>query len=91
MLRITVTQQSPRKVVLELFGKIAGHDVPLLRQEGQRYLEQGAQLSLELNGVHFVDPDGVAVLRQWVDQDVILSGGSAFLRALLVSVGLESH
>ena len=90
MLRMVVTAQSPQKVVLALYGKIAGPDVPLLQQEGQRYLVQDAQLTLELDGVQFVDEAGVALLRQWVDHNVAWRGGSAFLRALLASVGLES-
>jgi ABC-type transporter Mla MlaB component len=89
MLRMSVTAQSPQQVVLALYGKIAGADVRLLRQEGERHLEQDARVTLELDGVQFIDDAGLALLRQWVDREVVLRGGSVFLRALLAAEGLE--
>jgi len=90
MLRVTVVPQNSQQVILLLYGKIAGRDVPLLRQEGERHLQPGGRLILELNGVQFIDEEGIALLQQWVGQNAILRGGSAFLRALLASEGLES-
>ena len=87
---MTVTSQSPPLVVLALFGKVAGPDVQLLQREGDRYLERGAQLTLELDSVQFIDEAGLALLQQWDDQDVVRRGGSTFLQALLAAEGLES-
>ena len=90
MLRMTLTAQSPQKVVLALYGKIAGSDVQFLQQEGEGHLEQDAQLTLELDGVQFIDEAGLALLRQWVGRGLALRGGSTFVRALLATEGLET-
>ena len=88
MLRMSTTAQSPSTAVLALYGKIAGADVLLLQQEGERHLEPGVQLTLVLDDVQFIDEAGLAVLQRWAGPHLVLRGGSPFVRALLAAEGL---
>ncbi len=72
-----------------LYGRVAGDAVELLAQEGTRHRQTAVQLILNLDGVPFIDGAGMALLQQWVNQDVGLRGGSVFLRALLATEELE--
>ena len=44
MLRITRLSSSPQEAVLKLEGQVAGVDVGLVDQEGQRLLQEAAHL-----------------------------------------------
>lgn len=85
---ILTMQQSPEGTVLTLYGKITSPDVQLLLQEGQPHLEQAGSLTLDLDGVQFIDDTGMALLQRWLGQGLVLRGGSPFLKALLAA-GLE--
>ena len=89
MLRITLSASSPQEAVLKLEGQVAGMDVGLVDQEGQRLLQEAAHLVLDLDGVQFIDEAGVALLKQWVGPRLSLRGGSPFLQALLAGAGLQ--
>ena len=43
---------------------------------------------LDLNGVFFIDEAGIAVLRQWLGERLVLRGGSLFIQQLLRTHGL---
>ena len=75
-------------VVLAVYGKVAGDSVQLLAQEGTRHRQLGAQLILDLEGVPFIDPAGLALLRLWEGPQLQLRGGSPFIKALLAAEGL---
>lgn len=91
MLRLRVRSHSPVQVVLEVHGWVSGEAVPLLEQEGERWLGQSEQLVLLLHGVRFLDRDGLELLRRWSGERLVLRGGSSFVRQLLESHGLDSQ
>ena len=82
-MRITLMSQTPEEVALKVEGWVSGSNVELLEQEGARWLRQVGRLTLDLNGVRFVDEAGVALLRRWPEDRLILRGGSMFIRELL--------
>ena len=73
-----------------MHGKIVGSDVELLAQEGDAYLQATPRLVLDLDAVSFIDRHGLALLKRWKDKDLVLCGGSAFMKALLAAEGLET-
>ena len=91
MLQLIIASQSDHQVVLAVYGKVAGNNVELLAQEGTRHRQTGAQLVLDLDGVPFIDSDGLALLRLWSWSKLQLRGGSPFIKALLAEEGLESR
>ena len=91
MLRMTITAQTAREVVLAVDGKVAGSRVELLEREIRRHLEATGCLVLELDGLQFIDEAGLALLRQWTGRGLVLRGGSTFVQASLVAAGMESE
>lgn len=89
MLRLTIIAQSSTQAVVALDGWLSGEEVSSLAQEGQRWLDQGQQLVLDLDGVRSVDQAGLALLGAWCGTGVVLRGGSLYVRALLQSRGLS--
>ena len=88
MLRITVMSHTGEEVALKVEGWVSGVNVSLLEQEGARYT--GKRLVLDLAGVQFIDEAGIALLRGWSGERLVLRGGSVFIRALLTDNGLDS-
>ena len=88
MLRLTIRSCTPEEVVLQVDGWVSGKDVPILEQEGTRLLGETHRLVLDLKGVEFIDDDGIALLRHWSGERLVLHGGSWFLRLLLERHGL---
>jgi len=89
MLRLTVRSQTPQEVVLQVDGWVSGADVAILEQEGNRLLGEAQRVALELKGVESIDEAGIALLRRWWGERLVLRGGSSFIRALLKAHGLE--
>ena len=89
MLRITVVPQSEAEVVLKMDGWIAGEGVALLAEEGNRWLQGGRRLVLELEGVGFIDEAGLALLAGWPATQLTLRGASMYVRLLLQRHGLD--
>lgn len=83
MLRLAIQSTNQEETVLEAHGRIAGQDVAFLEQEGEQALRQGQGLTLDLDGVRFIDRAGVELLRGWTDRGVTLRGGFLFIRAIL--------
>ena len=88
MIRLTVTAQSLDQAELGVEGALAGAAVLLLEGEGDRLLQQSSCLVLELNGVQFIDRAGLALLKRWAGERLVLRGGSAYVRTLLEYHGL---
>jgi anti-anti-sigma regulatory factor len=76
MLRITVE------------GWVTGRGASLLAEEGARRLQLAPHLVFDLEGVQFIDQSGIAVLKRWSRERLMLRGGSLFVRALLRQHGL---
>ena len=88
MLRITVVSQTREEVVLKIEGWVSGEDVDLLDQEGTRGMEEAERLLLDLRDVRFIDDAGIALLKRWSGERLMLRGASPFLRVLLATHGL---
>ena len=88
MLRITLVSQAPEEVVLKVEGEVTGKEVQVLEQVGAQWYQETERLVLDLNGVFFIDEAGIAVLRQWLGERLVLRGGSLFIQQLLRTHGL---
>lgn len=88
MLRLSLISQSAREVVLAVDGWVAGKEVLLLEEEGDRRLQEAGRLVLELEGVQFIDAAGLALLGRWSGERLVLRGGAMFVRQLLKMHGL---
>ena len=83
MLRITVAKQTRKEVVLKVEGWVSGEEVGVLEQEGARWIQQVGRLVLDLTEVRFIDDTGIALLKRWWGNGLVLRGGSPFVRSLL--------
>ena len=88
MLRITSLSQTKEAAVLKIEGRVAGSDVSLLEWEMKQKLQNASCLVLELEGLKHIDREGLAVLKRWAGEKLILRGGSTFVRTLLATHGL---
>ena len=91
MLRITLVSQTPEEVVLKVEGRVSKEDVPVLEEEGSRWLRKVGHLVLDLTGVRSIDRSGIGVLQRWGEQGLVLRSGSVYNRALLAAHGLDAH
>ena len=84
MLRITVVESNGSAVTLRVEGRIAGPWVEELRTTCDVHTRPDQiQLYLELEDVSFVDPAGIAYLKELRDKGIGLHHVSPFLRELL--------
>jgi anti-anti-sigma regulatory factor len=90
MIGITWHPHDPQTGVLAVHGWVTGSEVALLVEEGERRLQAGIRLTVDLDEVRFIDPAGLDLLERWVRQGVGLRGGSLFIRTLLERQGLAS-
>ena len=88
MIRITVRAQTPTEVVLQIEGTISEQTIETLKAEGERWLPHKERLVLDLAGVRFIDAAGIALLRGWRGEGLVLRGASRFIGALLERQGL---
>jgi ABC-type transporter Mla MlaB component len=82
MLRITDLTGESDRLLLRVEGRLIGPWVTVLRRHCRKLLELGS-VDLDLTGVSFVDPAGLALLRDLVGRDVRLKACSAFVSELL--------
>ena len=88
MLRITVAKQTREEVVLKVEGWVSGEEVGVLEQEGAHWLQQVGCLVLDMTEVRFIDDAGLALLKRWSGDRLVVRGGSPFVRSLLETHGL---
>ena len=82
MLRITPARFTDGNPGLVLEGKLVGPWVAELEVAAKAAAE-GRILSLDMAGVQFVDPAGLALLRKLLDQRVVVQAASPFILELL--------
>lgn len=82
MLRITSSTKDGT-VWLKIEGKLVGPWVDECRAACARGTDQRRRLALDLSEVTFVDPDGVHLLRELVEQGVDIPVCSNFVAELL--------
>jgi len=83
MLRISMINESEQRVRLALEGWLVGPWVDELRKESEQQLSEAKALRLDLAKVLFVDPRGVALLRELTGRQVEYVNCSTFLRQQL--------
>ena len=83
MLRISTVNDSPKSIRLTLEGWLVGPWVDELRKQSQQHLADSKALRLDLAKVLFVDPRGVALLRELADRRVEYVNCSNFLNQQL--------
>ena len=88
MVRLTVISQTKEEAVLKVEGWVSGADAALLEEEGTRLLGESERLVLDLEGVRFIDREGIALLRRWSGERLELRGASPFVRTVLEEEGL---
>jgi ABC-type transporter Mla MlaB component len=86
VLRISTINESQQQVRLALEGWLIGPWVDELRKESEQQLSQARGLRLDLGKVWFVDPRGVALLRELADRQVEYVNCSTFLSQQLKEV-----
>ena len=82
MLRISINE-SEQSARLVLEGWLVGPWVDELRRESEQQLAEAKALQLDLGKVLFVDPKGVALLRELAGRQVEYVNCSTFLRQQL--------
>ena len=88
MLRISVIHESEQRVRLALEGWLVGPWVDELRRESEQHLSEAKALRLDLAKVLFVDPKGIALLRELAGRQVEYLNCSTFLRQQLLEASL---
>jgi anti-anti-sigma regulatory factor len=70
-------------MVLKLEGRLSDTWVDELERLAVGAMNDGAQLTFDLDGLSFVDARGVALLRGAAERGAQLTGGSTFVTALM--------
>ena len=83
MLRISIINESEQSVRLALEGWLVGPWVDELRRESEQPLSEAKALQLDFAKVLFVDPKGVALLRELAGRQVEYLNCSTLLRQQL--------
>ena len=86
MLRISILKDSEKSIRLTLEGWLVGPWVDELRKESEQHLADSKALRLDLAKVWFVDPRGVALLRELADRRVEYVNCSNFLSQQLKEI-----
>jgi anti-anti-sigma factor len=81
--KVTTVQQRRNRVTLRLEGRLAAAWVPEFDRAVAAAVSEYSHVTLDLDGLSFVDADGVAVIRSAVDRGARLTGGSQFIGALI--------
>ena len=86
MLRISTVNDSEKSIRLTLEGWLVGPWVDELRTQSEQHLADSKALRLDLAKVLFVDPRGVALLRELADRRVEYVNCSHFLSQQLKEI-----
>ena len=88
MVRLTIRSQTAEEVVVQVEGWVSGESVPILEGEGVRLLRESKRLVLDLKGVQFIDDKGIALLKRWSGERLVLQHALPFVRLVLETHGL---
>lgn len=70
MLKITRVATSSQEITLQLDGSVTGRWNELLRESAELVLEEGMQLTLDLENICFIDCEGLAIIKRLLDRGV---------------------
>ena len=70
MLKITRIVQPDQEIALQLDGSVAGQWIELLRESAEAVLNEGLRLTLDLENICFIDCEGLALIKNLMDQGV---------------------
>ena len=70
MLKITTVADSNQEVTLQLHGSVVGPWIELLRRSAESVLDEGLQLTLDLENICFIDCEGIALIKDLIDGGV---------------------
>lgn len=79
MLKISTIESLYGTKKIRIDGQLTGEGVELLQQTCREYLDQGLQLSVDLQNVSFVDRDGIATIRNLKEQEVAFTNAPPFI------------
>jgi hypothetical protein len=82
MLRITPLGGNEQERMMKLEGRLVDAWVDLLEEACLHHLNAGTRVALDLSGVEFAGPSGIALLRRLEEQGVRSVHLSPFLRSL---------
>ncbi len=82
MLRITLSTHRSPHLILE--GRLIGPWVAELRAAVSTARSAAGSVKLDLSGIHFVDNEGLMLLRRLAEEGVALSNASPFIQELLI-------
>jgi hypothetical protein len=83
MLRIAAAGNPGTSATLRVEGRVVGPWVDELRRTCQRVLVTGAELTLDLHEVAFVERDGLQLIQSLVDRGVTVVNCPAFVHEQL--------
>lgn len=83
MLRISIIDESEQNMRLSVEGWLIGPWVGELRNQSEQALSRTKALTLDLSKLWFVDPDGVALLRELASRQVAQVNCSSFISGQL--------
>ncbi len=83
MLKITRQEDQDRGITLGLHGTLSGPWVVELSAASDGVLAERSRLSLDLNGLAFLDASGVSLLLALRERSVVLLNASRFVDELL--------
>jgi anti-anti-sigma regulatory factor len=84
MLRVTRMEQADRGLTLRIEGSLSGPWVGEFQVACERALAERRPITLDLNGVAFVDREGASLLQAFArEHGVVLANPSPFVREVL--------
>jgi anti-anti-sigma regulatory factor len=83
MFKLTIDRDCGRDLTLRLEGRLAAAWVDDFAAALSEALRKASDVTLNLDGLTFVDDRGVAVIREAIDRGARLAGGSQFIGALI--------
>ena len=81
--KVTMVRDESSRMVLKLEGRLSDSWVDELARVAEAAMNDGAQVTFDLDGLSFVDVRGLTLLRGAAERGAQLTGGSTFVTALM--------